>query len=89
MRATGIVRQVDDLGRIVLPKSVRDQLGIKPGTPVEFAVADGGCIVLKPPSVNAKTHALLYALNAVEEHLMGAWIDWEDVRNVIKRALET
>lgn len=46
MNATGIIRRVDDLGRIVLPKEVRRKIGISEGTPMEiFASAEG--IMLK------------------------------------------
>lgn len=38
MHATGIVRRVDDLGRIVLPKEIRRGMGIKDGTPMEILV---------------------------------------------------
>ena len=37
MRATGIIRRVDDLGRIVIPKEVRRQLGIGEGQPMELS----------------------------------------------------
>lgn len=46
MKATGIVRRTDDLGRIVLPKELRDTLGIKNGDPLEVFV-EGERIVLK------------------------------------------
>ena len=36
MRATGIVRRIDDLGRIVIPKEIRRQLRIKEGDPFEI-----------------------------------------------------
>lgn len=35
MRATGIVRRTDDLGRVVIPKEIRRALGIKEGEPLE------------------------------------------------------
>ena len=44
MRATGIVRRIDDLGRIVIPKEIRKQLGIRDGEPLEIYLdktADG------------------------------------------------
>ena len=44
---TGIVRRIDDLGRIVIPKEVRQKLKIKPGDPFEI-VLDGDKIVLVP-----------------------------------------
>lgn len=38
MRATGIVRRVDDLGRIVIPKEIRRTLHIKEGTAMEYYI---------------------------------------------------
>ena len=46
MKATGIVRRVDELGRIVLPKELRDTFDIHKQDPVEIFV-DGEYIVLK------------------------------------------
>ena len=36
MRATGIVRRVDDLGRVVIPREIRRSMGIKDGEPLEI-----------------------------------------------------
>lgn len=36
MKATGIVRRVDDLGRVVIPKAIRESLGIIEGEPLEI-----------------------------------------------------
>ena len=36
MKPTGIVRRVDDLGRVVIPKEIRRTLGIKEGEPLEI-----------------------------------------------------
>ena len=42
MRALGIVRKIDELGRIVIPKEVRRANGWESGTPIEmFATTDG------------------------------------------------
>ncbi|WP_284703623.1 AbrB/MazE/SpoVT family DNA-binding domain-containing protein [Clostridium swellfunianum] len=46
MRNTGIVRKIDDLGRIVIPKETRRVLEIEEGTPLEIYV-DGQAVVLK------------------------------------------
>ena len=46
MRATGIVRGVDDLGRIVLPIDVRRERGIEPKDDIEIYV-DGRDIILQ------------------------------------------
>ena len=47
MKATGIVRRVDDLGRIVIPKEVRRQLRITEGTTTELLVEDNKVIFQK------------------------------------------
>ena len=47
MRATGIVRRIDDLGRIVLPKEIRKNLKIKEGDMLEIYVQDNGVIMLE------------------------------------------
>lgn len=36
MRTTGIVRRIDDLGRVVIPKEIRRALGIRDGEPLEI-----------------------------------------------------
>lgn len=36
MKATGIIRRVDDLGRVVIPKEIRRTMGIKEGDPLEI-----------------------------------------------------
>ena len=36
MKATGIVRRIDDLGRIVIPKEIRRTVGIREGEPLEI-----------------------------------------------------
>lgn len=46
LKSTGIVRRLDDLGRVVIPKELRRTLGIKEGDPVEFYV-DGDKVIVK------------------------------------------
>lgn len=46
MKATGVIRRVDDLGRIVIPKSVRKELNIKEGEPMELFI-DGNDVVFR------------------------------------------
>lgn len=47
MKSTGIVRRIDELGRVVIPKEVRRRFKIKDGDPLEIYVSDEG-IVIKP-----------------------------------------
>ena len=47
MKATGIVRRIDDLGRVVIPKEIRRTLHIKEGDPLEIYTAKDGEVIFK------------------------------------------
>lgn len=47
MKATGIVRRIDELGRIVIPKEIRRTLRIQESDPLEIYMGEDGCIELK------------------------------------------
>ena len=48
MKATGIVRRIDDLGRVVIPKEIRRTMRIREGDPLEiYTEKDGGVIFRK------------------------------------------
>ena len=47
LKATGVVRRIDDLGRIVIPKEIRKILHIKEGDPLEIFTDKEGGIILK------------------------------------------
>ncbi len=47
MKATGVVRRIDDLGRIVIPKEIRRTLHIKEGDPLEIFTDKEGEVILK------------------------------------------
>ena len=47
MKATGVVRRIDDLGRVVIPKEIRKTLRIKEGDPLEIFTDKEGEIILK------------------------------------------
>ena len=51
MKATGIVRRVDDLGRVVIPKEIRRACNIREGDPLEIFLQDGAAVFKKyiPP----------------------------------------
>ncbi len=51
MKATGIVRRIDDLGRVVIPKEIRRTLRIREGDPLEIYTDREGQIVLKKYSM--------------------------------------
>lgn len=47
MRATGIVRRVDDLGRVIIPKEIRRTCHIKEGDPLEIFIDEEGGVIFK------------------------------------------
>ena len=46
MKSTGVIRRVDELGRVVIPKEIRKTLAIEEKDPMEIYI-DGNAIVLK------------------------------------------
>ncbi len=65
MKATGIIRRIDDLGRIVIPKEIRRTLTINEGDPLEIYTENNGNIILKKysPIGELKTFAKDYCLS--------------------------
>lgn len=51
MKATGIIRRIDDLGRVVIPKEIRRSLKIREGDPLEIFIEDDNCVCFKRYSV--------------------------------------
>ena len=49
MKATGIVRQIDDLGRVVIPREIRRSLKIREGDPLEILI-EKNCVCFKKHS---------------------------------------
>ena len=46
MKATGIVRRIDDLGRVVIPKEIRRTMRIREGDPLEIYTSNDGEVIL-------------------------------------------
>lgn len=51
MKATGIIRRMDDLGRVIIPKEIRRNMGIREGDPLEIFVHEG-CVCFKKYDTN-------------------------------------
>jgi len=47
MKATGIVRKIDDLGRVVIPKEIRHTLHIREGDPLEIFLNEEKCVIFR------------------------------------------
>lgn len=58
MKATGIVRRIDDLGRVVIPKEIRKTLRIREGDSLEIYTENAGEIILKKYSPIQELKAL-------------------------------
>ena len=86
MKATGIVRKVDDLGRLVIPMETRKTLGIKVGEPMEFFVK-GDAIILKKYDSAESVEQLLERMEA-ELRLKDDLISPEKLRGLIAKAQE-
>lgn len=56
MKATGIVRRIDDLGRIVIPIEIRRDMNIRDGDPLEIFVDKNGEVILKKYSALGEMH---------------------------------
>ena len=52
MKATGIIRRVDDLGRVVIPKDIRRTIGIHEGEPLEVFIEGGDTICFRKYKTN-------------------------------------
>lgn len=74
MKATGIVRRIDDLGRVVIPKEIRRTMRIRDGEPLEIYVDREGEVILKKyaPINDLRDYATEYAdsLNEALGHIV-------------------
>ena len=52
MKATGIVRRIDDLGRVVIPKEIRRTMRIREGDPLEIYTDRDGEVIFKKRQSN-------------------------------------
>ena len=52
MKATGIVRRIDDLGRIVIPKEIRRSIGLREGEPLEIFIEGGDTVCFRKYKTN-------------------------------------
>ena len=55
MKATGIVRRIDDLGRVVIPKEIRRTMRIREGDPLEIYTTRDGEVIFKKYSAGWRT----------------------------------
>lgn len=92
MKATGIVRHVDDLGRIVIPKEIRRSLRIYEGEPLEMYVEGDGLVLKKYVQPN-DFDKLLAQLEKITDYVssLGYWSEVKvlnETEKVIKKISE-
>lgn len=64
MKAIGIVRRIDELGRVVIPKEIRRAYGLEEGDPLEIFTSEDG-ITVRPYEVDPK-QTLRAAINQID-----------------------
>lgn len=74
MTATGIVRRIDDLGRVVIPKEIRRHFKLNEGDPVEVFVATDGILFKKyslPTTISDDLHAIADSISSEADNYYG------------------
>lgn len=67
MKATGIVRRLDDLGRLVIPKEIRKQYHLKEGDSIEFYIENDKIILEKYDVLSSKENDILKICDTLQE----------------------
>ena len=62
-RSTGIVRRIDDLGRVVIPREIRRNMGIQEGDPFELLIMENGVYFRKYEPGTDLADRVLHMLN--------------------------
>lgn len=83
MKATGIVRRIDELGRIVIPKEIRRTCHLQEGDPMEIYLGEDGEIVLRkydlePEITSLRTAATQLAGTIHGERERAAFTAWTE-----------
>lgn len=87
MKATGIIRRLDDLGRVVIPKEIRRTMGAREGDPLEmFIDTESGGLILIPyhSEASSKLRAIAENIGSVgmsREH----WDIADEIRAIAKK----
>lgn len=81
MKATGIVRRVDDLGRVVIPKEIRRQMKIKEGEPLEI-YTEGKCVCFRKYNAD-----LVEEIEGLREQVAD-YYDNDEVADLLRKAAD-
>ena len=81
MKATGIIRRVDDLGRVVIPREIRRSMGIREGEPLEIFIdgRDTVCFRKYEANLNGEIDLLVDTIET--------WVDDYEKMAQIKKLL--
>lgn len=81
MKATGIIRRIDDLGRIVIPKEIRKHLGIREGDPLEIFIDEENLgVVFSPYRAN---EGIKESLNRIIDIYYDDMLDYSNGNKII------
>lgn len=69
MKATGIVRRIDDLGRVVIPKEIRRTLAIREGDALEIYTTDDGVRTVIANGLEKEAH---------DKTIDEKWKEWDE-----------
>lgn len=64
MKATGIVRRIDDLGRVVIPKEIRRTLHLREGDPLELYLDGKGAVIFQKYTPNNTDEVIAYLVSS-------------------------
>ena len=64
MKATGVVRRIDELGRVIIPKEIRRTMRISEGDPLEIYTDKDGAIIFKKYAPNNTNDVVVYLVNS-------------------------
>lgn len=77
MKATGIVRRIDDIGRVIIPKELRDAMRFEPGDQVEIFVDDDAIVYRKYKAAEIALEEIALDLLADLEESVSGLDDFE------------
>ena len=83
MRATGIVRRIDDLGRVVIPREIRKNLGIAEGDSLEIFVDETEKMVCFQKYDVTLKNIIIEAIQKVEN--VEGYDEAQKLRSILKR----
>lgn len=82
MKATGIIRRIDDLGRVVIPKEIRRTLRIREGDPLEIFLKEDGVVFKKYSALGDLSNAAEIAAHMIRKYgMVGAIYDRDEKLN--------